>query len=352
MLTIKGKELLGKVVELEGTPVGMACAGPKEIYVGFSSDVVTAYTLKGKKTCSFRLDEGVLNLDVFKRGRDRALVVAAANGDVRLYKKRHLVQSSSGQAVLGMRCGRYGRSDVSLATVYRNGAVRVQILRRTAELQVIGGGSGSEDGEAKRDGMATTTPSSLPSLAIPKRTRLYVEQAEREREHAGAIHRIFQNDLRRLRLTSAEAYVKLLNIRPVDSASPSKSVTTSSEKATVDHLSAHATARIGLAAEVRGLGPAFDLAIDLRTEDETSSLRNVRLVVTYDPKVYVVDPRRRSVLVPILVPGASYRYRIRIESISPDGAAGAVRVLVCRDSTNAVLRSLEVTMPLSEEAFE
>jgi hypothetical protein len=47
-------------------------------------------------------------------------------------------------------------------------------------------------------------------LQIPKKTRLYVEQTQREREQALDMHRIFQRDLAKLRLTSARAYVKIL----------------------------------------------------------------------------------------------------------------------------------------------
>lgn len=45
---------------------------------------------------------------------------------------------------------------------------------------------------------------------VPKKTRLYVEQSQREREQAADMHRIFQRDLAKLRLTTARAYVKVL----------------------------------------------------------------------------------------------------------------------------------------------
>ena len=42
---------------------------------------------------------------------------------------------------------------------------------------------------------------------IPKKTKLYLEQTQREKLQAGEIHRAFQKDLCRLRLTAARAYV-------------------------------------------------------------------------------------------------------------------------------------------------
>lgn len=47
-------------------------------------------------------------------------------------------------------------------------------------------------------------------LNIPKKTKLYVEQTQRERDHATEMHRHFQRDLCKLRLTTARAYVKII----------------------------------------------------------------------------------------------------------------------------------------------
>ena len=47
-------------------------------------------------------------------------------------------------------------------------------------------------------------------LNVPKKTKLYVEQTQREREQAVDMHRIFQRDLCKLRLSTARAYVRVL----------------------------------------------------------------------------------------------------------------------------------------------
>jgi len=63
------------------------------------------------------------------------------------------------------------------------------------------------------DTVTTTTgppPEQDIPLNVPKKTKLYVEQTQREREKAPDIHRAFQRDLCKLRLTTARAYVKTL----------------------------------------------------------------------------------------------------------------------------------------------
>ena len=53
-----------------------------------------------------------------------------------------------------------------------------------------------------------SSPQDIP-LAVPKKTRLYVEQTDREREQAGDMHRVFQRELCKLRLATSRAYVKV-----------------------------------------------------------------------------------------------------------------------------------------------
>jgi hypothetical protein len=49
-------------------------------------------------------------------------------------------------------------------------------------------------------------------LDIPKKTKLYIEQTARERDSATEMHRIFQRDLCKLRLSTARSYYRLRNI--------------------------------------------------------------------------------------------------------------------------------------------
>ena len=83
------------------------------------------------------------------------------------------------------------------AIVHGAGSLSIKMLRRTANLE------------------ATANTTSIPSeqdtpLAMPKKTKLYLEHAQRERELASSIHQNFQKDLCRLRLETARAYLKTL----------------------------------------------------------------------------------------------------------------------------------------------
>jgi hypothetical protein len=75
----------------------------------------------------------------------------------------------------------------------------MQIMPRTANLEV-----------AAAVGGAGPLPEQEVPLDVPKKTRLYVEQTAREREHGVDMHRAFQRDLVKMRLETARALVKVL----------------------------------------------------------------------------------------------------------------------------------------------
>ena len=99
--------------------------------------------------------------------------------------------------VISLRFGPYGREENSLIIVHGRGSLTIKIWRRTADI------------DAAINVIGAPAEQDIP-LPVPKKTKLYVEQTEREREFAPEMHRTFQRDLSRLRLETARAYVKTL----------------------------------------------------------------------------------------------------------------------------------------------
>ena len=73
----------------------------------------------------------------------------------------------------------------------------IKILKRTADF--------SKPIETKDKHEEEST-----SLSIPKKSKIFLEQMERERENAAAIHNIFQSELWRMRLEAAKVTVDIL----------------------------------------------------------------------------------------------------------------------------------------------
>mmetsp|Transcript_1658 Transcript_1658/g.4843 ORF Transcript_1658/g.4843 Transcript_1658/m.4843 type:complete len:552 (+) Transcript_1658:21-1676(+) len=198
--TIKNGEVTGTVIELEAQPCGL-CRIDKSIVIPCMGNVVHSYHIKGKKTFSLYMPSPVAAVEVLHLQRMRsvkALLVSLHNGEVRLYNDKNLVTTLHvDDPCVGMRFGPYGREEAALAMVGKSGTLLIKMLQRSANLD-----------------SSNTPPGPPPEqdipLAIPKKTKLYVEQTQRERDQATEMHRIFQRDLCKLRLNTARAYVKVL----------------------------------------------------------------------------------------------------------------------------------------------
>lgn len=190
----------GSVVELGSQAVSLT-KHEKSVWVATMDRFVSCYSHRGKCIKRLAMPQDVteiLVVSVKKAKVSHLLLVALANGDIRMYRDATLIHSFTLDApVLGMRFGSYGREDNSLIVVHGRGALTVKIWRRAAEVESL-------------NIQAGPPPEQDIPIPVPKKTKLYLEQAQREREQAPDIHRSFQRDLCRLRLETAKAYVKTL----------------------------------------------------------------------------------------------------------------------------------------------
>ncbi|GLD94595.1 hypothetical protein PINS_up003206 [Pythium insidiosum] len=198
--TIKNGEVLKTVIELEAPSCALLQL-EKSIVIATTNRKLTSYHLKGKKNWSLTMQDDIMALEALnlRRTKDtRGVLVALKSGDVILYNEKIKVCELKMEAsITGMLFGQYGREEASLVMVQKGGALTLKILKRTASLEAISEAAGPP-------------PEQDIPLNIPKKTKLYVEQTQRERDHAIEMHRHFQRDLCKLRLTTARAYVKII----------------------------------------------------------------------------------------------------------------------------------------------
>ncbi|KAK3242964.1 Bardet-Biedl syndrome 1 protein [Cymbomonas tetramitiformis] len=210
LYTVKNGEVTGMVIELEAQPCGLVRTH-KSILVGCMNNVVHSFHVKGKKNYSIYLPASIVTMELLSVQRQRmvkALLVALSNGEVRVYNEKHLVSiHQTNDPVMGLRFGRFGREDNTMIMTHKSGTLSIKILPRHANLEVSSNPTGPP-------------PEQDIPLNVPKKTKLYVEQTQREREQAIDMHRIFQRDLCKLRLSTARAYVKVLTDGQVAAHSP------------------------------------------------------------------------------------------------------------------------------------
>ena len=261
------------------------------------------------------------------------LVLAAlATGEIRGYRDKELVDVIRvGEVVSALCCGSYGREDNTLVVVTRSGGLLVKMLPRSAAFDTA-------------DRAGGPPPEQDVPLAIPKKTRMYLEQTDRERELAPRMHRQFQKDIVKLQLTAAKAYAGLLKKGEL-AGGAGGSPGANGDEGTVE-----------LNATVRGLGPYFHLVLELRAVG-ASALLQVPVCVTFDESTYRMP--RALCRVPALCPGVTIRVIFEIECIDENAAAQDVTIVVMppvkpseevAESTTDVapLVASKLTMPQSE----
>lgn len=314
--TIKNGELLRSVIELESPPCGLLQLD-KSIVIACMNRKLVSYHLKGKKNWSLTLPDDIVAIQTFnlRRTKDtRGILVALKNGDVTLYNEKIRVTTlKTDSSITGMLFGQYGREDASLVLVQKGGALTLKILKRTASLEAISEAAGPP-------------PEQDIPLNIPKKTKLYVEQTQRERDHAIEMHRHFQRDLCKLRLTTARAYVKIIK----DGQGP---------------VSFSTGAAMRLNAQVQGIGPSFRIKLNIQNAG-SKAVTDIMVAFHYDHQLYKFS---KSVLVvPLVIPNVQYAYLADVQCISDTGAADSVYVFVCGKDSCIPLVSAVVNMPLSE----
>jgi len=253
-------------------------------------------------------------LQITKARVAKALVVALANGEVRLYNGKHLITTTkTNEVVTGLKLGTFGREEGSMVLSFKSGALMVKILQRNANLDV-----------------SSTAPGPPPEqdipLDVPKKTKLYVEQTSREREQAIDMHRTFQRDLCKLRLSTARAYVNLLGTGhgPMSSAGG---------------------AQVRLNASVVGMGPQFKIVLRVQNAG-VHALNDVQVHCTLNLNLYRMP--KPCFYLPILVPQQVYLLEVPITCGNENGGTDSVRVFLCNAHSNTPLISAVVNMPISE----
>lgn len=317
--TIKNGLVMSVTIELETQPVGLV-RFDKNIYVGCMDNVVHSFHFKGKKNHSIYLQAPISCMSLLQITKTRvakALVVALSNGEVRLYNGKHLICiTKTNEVVNGMKLGTFGREEGSMVLSFKSGALMVKILQRSARLDV-----------------SNITPGPPPEqdipLDVPKKTKLYVELTSREREQAIDMHRTFQRDLCKLRLSTARAYVNLLG-------------------AGHGPMSSAGGAQVRLNANVLGVGPQFKLVVRVQNAG-VHALYNVPLMCTTNANLYLIP--KPCFYLPILVPQQTYLVEIPVKCINENGGTDCVRMFLCNASSNMPIISAIVNMPISEAAL-
>ncbi|KAM4721564.1 BBSome complex member BBS1 [Rhinophrynus dorsalis] len=303
-------------IELSAQVVGLVRV-QKNIMIGTSQETLHGYSQKGKRLWTVTLPAPIMTMSLMeqKSRSIQAVLIGLKNLEVHLYRDKNLLSViSTPDIVTGLCFGRYGREDDTLIMTTKGGGLLIKILKRTAQFEDKDTAPGPPTGQSIK-------------LNVPKKTKLYVDQTLRERENAVAMHRVFQMDLYRLRLSAARAYVKALDasLTPVSS--------TMQEPITIN-------------AAVQGIGPRFKLILNLQNTSVNRPSMQLLISFLYDERLYQLKPAFFKI--PLLVPGLKYPIETFVDCCSDKGISDIIKVFVLREGKSTPLLTAHINMPVSE----
>lgn len=328
---VRGTAVLSGATADLGSQAVAAVRQDKALWVATMDRQVTCYSNRGKRLKGVVLNEDIAELCILGLRRAKVnylLVVALVTGELCLYKDLTQIYSFKVDPPVTAMCyGMYGREEHSLVVVHgQHGALTVKMWRRAADVDAISAHTGPP-------------PEQDIPLPVPKKTKLYVEQTQREREKAPDIHRGFQRDLCKLRLTTARAYVKTLTDGLMGATS----------------IGSH---DIRIQVQVHGLGPKFQLKLVLQNAGSHPIFQS-RIVFSFDEELYRMGydaTSQQNIVVPILLPGPKQTVETQVKCIDPQGRAGQILVLMYNVAASSSLSTMpmlsaSVRMPVAEPSF-
>ncbi|KAJ3215532.1 Bardet-Biedl syndrome 1 protein [Dinochytrium kinnereticum] len=267
----------------------------KSIVVACMNHSVYSYHLKGRllfvrampapivALCDAKYPEKSLN----------GYVVALMNGEVRLYSDRNFVTAVYlNQPAVGIRFGVFGRESGALVMVQKDGALTVKILKRQANLEEM---VGSVTGPPREQEVP---------IPVPRKTRLFVEQMNRERQKPGEIYKDFERDIARLRGFADTAFDRL------------------ARKNSETSLPVLEDIPVQLELELIGLGPEYHLILTCRNVG-TKPIFNLVATVLGDPAIHQID--HPVILLVIISPNREVKRLTRVVTLDGN-SAGAIKV--------------------------
>lgn len=289
------------------------------IIVATMDGCITAFSHRGHSDYALHMASPVVCTTVLRLEKVQhveALLVALANGEVRLYNGKELVSTIpavEGNVVTAMRFGSYGREDAALLLGYRSGLLAVKMLHRQTTFS------------AGDTGTSLPPPEQSIPLDIPAKTALFVQQTRREKDQATEMHDALQRALCKLRLSAARTLVNAL---------------TDGQGAVMAGASG-----LRLDAALAGLGPSFQLSLELVNTHSRPSA-GLLLTIAFDASAYAVTPA--SIRLPALLPSLPYSFVVDVEATDPTAPPGTLRVYVSSPASSLPVLTASVQMCASQ----
>lgn len=169
----RGNKSAKLVVQLTSQPVGLVQSNAN-IIIGCMDRTLSCFNSKSTCLWTMELQGNILALESIEIEMLASSLVAVAldNCQVHIFHDKHRVDViNTEDNITSIKFGKYGRESATLVLVSQSGALTVMILKRTVKFM-------------PKEVDPGVLPLNSSKLVLPKKTKLFVEQAIRERTEA------------------------------------------------------------------------------------------------------------------------------------------------------------------------
>jgi Bardet-Biedl syndrome 1 protein len=220
-----------------------------------------------------------------------------------------------------LRFGNYGREANTLLIATKAGSLFVKMLRRGANLENVG--------------HSGPPPEQDVPLALPKKTKLYIEQTQRDRDHTVHMHRTFQAELTKMRLNAARAFVKITGAAGLGNGSGG---------GRSNFLSA-SNQSVRINARLMGFGPKFRIIIDAQNTGVKTMIQTP-IMAMFNQEIYSIPSALQ--IIPLMIPGLLYHIVMDVNNIDQNGGADEICICLFDMNSHVPIIAAVVKMPICE----
>ena len=314
---IMRKNVIKEKIEIT-QPIINFIINPKSIYLITFSKKYECYLYSNKKSFSINLDDQATNIALYHKESEDLyiIIITLANNDFLCFREKQLIyKCKTNDKVFGIKIGMFGIIPNCVVMLGYSGAMMIKRFNNDVNLS-----------NKKFIDSSSNDVANKGNLNVPKKTQLYLNLMEREKENFTDMQNVFQNDLLRIRYKAMDTYVKMLKIGNAP-----------------QNYSSSTTMKIS--ASLEGLGPNFKLNLILDNVGN-EPLYNCLLTLDYNRNIYIFD--KENIQLSLIMPNIPIKYSLNFKNISETGASGIIKIIVVDKLKTSPLIQTTMKVPISE----
>ncbi len=283
-------------------------------YIGTIGNNYISYSLSGNIVFKINQPSIITCMEIYYRKSEdlNIIIIALKNKEVRFYNdKKLIIILNVHDNIFGMKYGKFQMTEDCLVLSTYSGIIMIKNFGNDIKFSEI-----KYEEKKKEEG----------KILVPKKSVLFLDLVEREKENSFNMQNIFQNDLLRIRYKAMDSYVKMLKIGNAPQNYSSSST-------------------IKISGSLEGLGPNFKLNLILDNSGHEPII-NAVLTLDFNRKLFYFD--KENIILSIIMPHVPIKYSLPFKNISENGSSGMIKIIIMDKFKNSPLIQTTIKVPVSE----